>query len=83
MVVFRVMKNNLHTLLDKNLTMVRCPTLPLSVPDLSTKLCHDMLRYAKKRKEKINMIKILFICHGTIFQNFKWLVKWAFPGQGR
>jgi protein-tyrosine phosphatase len=25
-----------------------------------------MLRYAKKRKEKIKMIKVLFICHGNI-----------------
>jgi protein-tyrosine phosphatase len=30
------------------------------------KICHDMQRYAKKRKEKIKMIKVLFICHGNI-----------------
>ncbi len=28
-------------------------------------------RYAKKRKEKENMLKVLFICHGTTFQNLK------------
>jgi protein-tyrosine phosphatase len=30
------------------------------------KICHDMQRYAKKRKGKIKMIKVLFICHGNI-----------------
>jgi hypothetical protein len=33
-----------------------------------TGCCREMTRYAKKRKEKIKMIKILFICHGNSAQ---------------
>jgi hypothetical protein len=28
-----------------------------------------MQRYAKKRKEKVNMIKVIFVCHGNISKN--------------
>lgn len=48
------------------LTVVFLSNLPLVVPLLPTKICRNMLRYAKKRKEKESMIKIIFICHGNI-----------------
>ena len=35
------------------------------------------------RDRRKSMIKVLFICHGSIFQNWKRPVKWAFPAQRR